>query len=278
MSTFNNESQTRTGSKIAKFIASALNNSSANEAAQALKMAASAMQKEGVNPSDLLMSKDGDYCTLEELREANGRVQRALERIRELENQSKTNELREAKQVAIKWHKAFEEKEQELEQALEYGSRYQKGYIDMQSKRDTLRTAVKWLGGLLVVACAFSAVQISKVNDLTDQNHSLGFANSELQYQVKQSSKPAAPSVEADQVINSLASNDSATCKIQGKVYDKETKRYERTKFVYQDGIVTTFTDGKKQGTDKEVSREVFLNNVNRAFAGKADCKLGVIN
>lgn len=44
-------------SKIQKFLASALNNSSANEAAAALKRAAHMMQEEGINPRSLLQAK-----------------------------------------------------------------------------------------------------------------------------------------------------------------------------------------------------------------------------
>ncbi|EKC8064596.1 hypothetical protein OQC17_004606 [Salmonella enterica] len=44
-------------SKIQKFLASALNNSSANEAAAALKRAAHIMQEEGINPRSLLQAK-----------------------------------------------------------------------------------------------------------------------------------------------------------------------------------------------------------------------------
>ena len=286
-------------SKIAKFISSALNNSSANEAAQALKMAAATMQKEGLNPAEFLQRKgDGasDAALIERLKseraffESSAQTTKkmyedAQRKIRELENRatgafnagqmdSVRAELKEAKQLAIKWCKDAEEKGKELELSLEFGSRYQKGYIDMQDKRDTLQTYVKWLGGMLACACIFSAVQMNKVNDLETANYSLRADNTNLHQQVV--------SV-ADQDMQELVNKppvdtDSATCKIQGKVYDNQTKRYVVTKFIYQDGVVTTYTNGKIQGTDKEVSRERFLSNVNREFPGKADCKLGVIN
>lgn len=106
-------------SKIAKFISSALNNSSANEAAQALKMAAVTMQKEGVNPAELLQHKgDDNRADMEALKAQLAESDQALKTLRikaiQLEKDltrakrsgSNPAELREAKELAIKWHKA----------------------------------------------------------------------------------------------------------------------------------------------------------------------------
>lgn len=100
--------------KITKLIRSALNNSSANEASQALKVAASLMQAGGFNPSEFLRASE----------DAAGRddIHSLMSRIAELESENKDlsnelnnvysntthtsqEELREAKEVAIKWHR-----------------------------------------------------------------------------------------------------------------------------------------------------------------------------
>lgn len=74
--------------KLEKFLNSAFGNSNAFEAAQALKMAAAQMQKEGINPADVLAPKGG----------AGTRA-----------------ELTEAREIAIKWYRRSCELEQELE-------------------------------------------------------------------------------------------------------------------------------------------------------------------
>lgn len=62
--------------KIQKFLKSALYNSNANEAAQALKLAASTMQSEGLNPADFLEQKGetSHYAELRDLRDKNARL------------------------------------------------------------------------------------------------------------------------------------------------------------------------------------------------------------
>ncbi|EDG3400853.1 hypothetical protein B6T80_23150 [Salmonella enterica subsp. enterica serovar Newport] len=77
-------------SKIAKFIRLALNNSSASEAATALKQAANAMQAEGVNPSDFLQEVGAQACP------------------------DLSAELAEAKGLAVFWHEKHKEQEQEI--------------------------------------------------------------------------------------------------------------------------------------------------------------------
>ncbi|MDZ7324728.1 hypothetical protein N4G41_24155 [Kosakonia sacchari] len=113
-------------SKINKLISSALNNSSANEAAQALKMAASSMQKEGLNPKDFLASKDERNAELELLRSEYADLQQTCESMRhatlrlerELDAARKGGgnyaDLREAKELAIKWHRISQEYEAHL--------------------------------------------------------------------------------------------------------------------------------------------------------------------
>lgn len=117
--------------KIEKFISSALHNSSANEAAQALKMAAVAMQGEGVNPSDVLQRK-GE---------------------KQAHNQS---ELREAKELAIKWHNVAMRLEEESREIA-------KAAIDSQAIATTASLDVKkWKNrATILFACGAVAVCVA---------------------------------------------------------------------------------------------------------------------
>lgn len=139
-------------SKIAKYIKLALHNSSAAEAATALKMAAAAMTKEGVNPADYLQEKGGSddsarvqaledkiaslnrsisskdqeitslRAQLKQAQSSNGNSTastRALQRqIEDLEDQALLfrRELREAKELAIKWCKEAQQKDAEIKE------------------------------------------------------------------------------------------------------------------------------------------------------------------
>lgn len=103
--------------KIKKILSKALNNSSANEAAQALKMAAAAMQSEGVNPNLFLTSKAAGQAR-ETLEAEYAELERALAKERSKSSQlesalkaaaSKEGDLREANELAIHWHRTSQE-------------------------------------------------------------------------------------------------------------------------------------------------------------------------
>ncbi|TXE41400.1 DUF2786 domain-containing protein [Serratia marcescens] len=105
--------------KITKLIRSALNNTSANEASQALKMAANLMQSNGINPSEYLLSKD-DSLDEEHVRNLNMLISQLeaeneylANRLNAMSSKGSQEELREAKEVAIKWHRRAEALEEE---------------------------------------------------------------------------------------------------------------------------------------------------------------------
>lgn len=111
--------------KIRKMIGKALNNSSASEAAQALKSAASVMHKEGLDPKAFLVRKEDaqDGAKLEVLRSEYAALQRSFddERRRALHLESvlaaargNPADLREAKELAIKWHRTSQEQDEKL--------------------------------------------------------------------------------------------------------------------------------------------------------------------
>ncbi len=108
--------------KIKKLLSKALNNSSASEAAQALKTAASTMHGEGINPNRFLTTKAA--AGEREAQEAeNAELRRALaeerRKIAQLESALKTAAgnpaaLREAKEQAIHWHRTSQEHGQKV--------------------------------------------------------------------------------------------------------------------------------------------------------------------
>ncbi|WP_039058728.1 hypothetical protein [Enterobacter sp. Bisph1] len=108
--------------KIKKLIGKALNNSSANEAAQALKMAAATMQSEGVNPNAFLVSKgtaderavlEAEYAELkrafDQQRRKNAQLENALKAAA-----GNPAALREAQEQASHWHRTSQEQGQKL--------------------------------------------------------------------------------------------------------------------------------------------------------------------
>lgn len=105
--------------KITKLIRSALNNTSANEASQALKMAANLMQSNGINPSEYLLSKD-DSSDKEHISNLNMLITQLeaeneylASKLNVISSKGSQEELREAKEVAIKWHRRAETLEEE---------------------------------------------------------------------------------------------------------------------------------------------------------------------
>ncbi|EIM6622202.1 hypothetical protein LNT71_004091 [Salmonella enterica] len=259
-------------SKIAKLIRSALNNSSANEAAQALKMAAATMQKEGVNPSDLLQEKgaNGDDSAalakaLKALDDASDRYIKLHSEKCELERQLKAlktdggstaygllktryeelaktteatrTELREAKEVAIKWHKVAQSQEEELRDLAIASVK------NAELEKQHYNRAVEWKNRFIwgaVFACC--AVVIAWAGGST--------ANDPAPVQM-----------------------DKATCYIN-------IKGQETNKVSYNAGAITS-TQGKQVETWQHVeginTLSSFINDINYRVPGKVYCNLGVI-
>lgn len=286
-------------SKIVKFIRSALNNSSANEAAQALKMAAATMQKEGINPASLLQEKGIDHTAeLEILRSEVALYQSAEKSAKALYESARTElaylrrkgsgvspaELREAKETAIRWHNkaidmehsketwhktALTLKERE-EEANEIAAKYQAQANETWEKFEKYKS--RFIGGGTVILLCVIAAAYHTASGQIDNAYSKGFNAGKWDAVTRADHKdPTAPE-------QSARDDGTATCVIQGLTYNTETKKSVHTKFQYQGGKVTTFENGKATGTDLETSREHFLNQVNRYWASKANCKLGILS
>lgn len=175
-------------SKIAKYIKLALHNSSAAEAATALKMAAAQMSKEGVNPAEYLSEKGGsDYsaeverlkadvtrlngvisnCDKEimnlraQLKQAESKATgnhtastRALQRqIEDLEDQALTyrRELREAKEVAINWCKKAEKLESENKVLAQASVNYSARADKLDKENEKLFSRLKLVAAVGVI-------------------------------------------------------------------------------------------------------------------------------
>lgn len=252
-----------------------MNNSSANEAAQALKMAAARMQSEGVNPASLLQLKgSSDNSDLlkridewsSAFHSTNDKLQRALAEIENLKrreasasskgaNDSELRKvradlstaqyaLREAKEAAVKWYKRAETAEKELtkvsdnskdlEIALESASRYQKAFVNAESKYEKASKIGRW-------SLAAAGVLLVGVVVLNDANNDLKYSTSHTDV--------------------------LATCTGNSKK--------QNLKFWFKNGVVTSFVNGKYEGVDNEPNRDDFLNNVYHAFQN-VNCKIGV--
>lgn len=133
-------------SKVAKFIASALNNSSANEAAQALKMAAHQMQKEQLNPADFLQAKGAGADTskleskIEEMQEEIDHwhgmwkeSQADLKAAQAAKGSVDRSELTEARSLAVKYARELEAAQKAL-RASEMQLNAHKGTIQAREK------------------------------------------------------------------------------------------------------------------------------------------------
>ncbi|EKR4225032.1 hypothetical protein P8G24_004703 [Salmonella enterica] len=274
-------------SKIAKFIKSALNNSSANEAAQALKMAAATMQKEGINPADLLQEKGAntDDSAVIALKATVDRLQRELEASKHTSNTVNAKELREAKELAIKWHRIAQQQEAHLKDLAPIAVKAQEEVKELTEDKRILKNYVRLLGVGGVLAVIFvSGFFINASHENYDKGYNAGKFAGIVQTQQEEREKARNFSAEpVNQVIDTQPApidTGKATCWIQGKFTTKNGKPIKPTsvKFWYDNGIVTSFENNKNVGEEKaDYDRNSFVNQVNKAFPGKTDCKLGVI-
>lgn len=104
--------------KVSKLIRTALNNRNSNEASQALKLAAVIMQKNNLNPNSYLVDVN-DVEDLEILRKRVTQLEQELCEAKGVRHSS--SELREAKAIAVKWYRQYEEaiKQQEEFHSIE---------------------------------------------------------------------------------------------------------------------------------------------------------------
>lgn len=263
-------------SKIAKLIRSALNNSSANEAAQALKIAAATMQKEGINPADFLQEKGEQQP----------------------ERPDNSAELREAKELAIKWHRVAQAQEQQLAELAPIAVAAQEKVASLTEDKRILKNWVRIFGVGGVVAALFCwGVGMSNGEDngralQANANWSqLAAKDSEISnLKGRLEALEAAP---ANQVIDNLAAsnpapttdNNTAICTIQGiNEYGVQVR------FTYKNSKVGVWmkgakTNGKWQDVTaeaaksadplpKDYTRSQFLKDVNAQFPSKTDCRL----
>lgn len=198
-------------SKLAKFLQSALNNSNANEAAQALKLAAATMQSEGVNPSDYLEQKGQNthQAELLILREQHALAvrshQAAQNRLRQLEAENvelrRTGEsgmqyaaeLREAKEQAIKWYKRSESNETQLKELAPIAVAAQEKVSHLQKELARHKgTPVSKLGWFLGVSIAAGVItHFATKSDVYAEGYKAGKLDGESQ--ARQEVKTARP-------------------------------------------------------------------------------------
>lgn len=247
-------------SKIAKFISSALNNSSANEAAQALKMAASYMQKEGINPADFLSFKGGASANSAEVNKLKSEINTLHEALAEARKDIKAGvksvELREAKETAIHWHNKAKQLESE---SVEYAQ----SAVEAQNRLNSHIAYTDKLIFRLKLCLVFAAVCGGVIGYYMTND---GNDTMPVTITVQAPSNPAPIPVDTG----------IATCRIGEKIKDN-SGRLVTVKFWFKDGVVTSFANGKLYGKDKETNRSDFLNKVNSRFKD-VECKLGVLN
>lgn len=282
-------------SKIAKFIKSALNNSSANEAAQALKMAAATMQKEGVNPAEFLQEKgaDSDNGAVASLKATVDRLERELEAAKRSTGSANTAELREAKELAIKWHRVAQAQEAHLKELAPVAVAAQEKVASLTEDKRILKNYVTGLGVFGVIAAMFCYGIGSSNGEDTGRTKQASVNWSEMQSKDQQINDlkiqlAQAQAEPANKVINALAENKpaaapvntgKATCWIQGEFDTKNGKPISPVtlKFWFNNGKVTTFENNRASESEKvSYDRMGFVSEINKTFPGKTDCKLGI--
>ncbi|EEO8179076.1 hypothetical protein G7D34_003707 [Salmonella enterica] len=297
-------------SKIAKFIKSALNNSSANEAAQALKMAAATMQKEGLNPAEFLQEKGVDNSA--ELEEAiNHAAYYESEWLKlkiELEAAKKGGnpaELREAKELAIKWHRIAQAQEAHLKELAPIAVKAQEQVTslkaDLLDAKQNIFKAIAVCGLVMLCGCwvAYSSGE--------DAGRIKGYDAGKFAG-ITQTEKAAPKTNRFDEFDNVDCKKDESKCVTvslpnsnavkptdEGKAICTAQKRNNGVKmrFTYDNthtNKVNVFVNGPKsnfkwvditadaiKNADPLPSyypRSQFLNDVNKEFPANMDCKL----
>ena len=144
--------------KIAKLIRSALNNSNYNEAAQALKVAAALMQTNAINPSEYLSAKEdsADHESIASLHALISALEAEndmlMSRISSMSRRGSQEELREAKEIAIKWHRRAEELEEESKE-------FARSSVKYSNEARNFEEALKKKSTYFLYACIIAAVE-----------------------------------------------------------------------------------------------------------------------
>ena len=268
-------------SKIAKLIRSALNNSSANEAAQALKIAAATMQKEGINPAEFLQEKGAEQP----------------------QRPDQSAELREAKELAIKWHRIAQEKDGELTDLAVQAVKL------AELEKSHYNRAVDWknrcLWGGVFALCAVviawgsgnsSGEKYGKrvsagttANQLFEADQKIAQLQADNKFLAKNLESAQAALNSATAAPKTPADNGTAVCTaIKANQYGVKM-RFTYSP-VYKVGV---WVKGAKTGNQWEniteqaikdadpipanYTRDQFLTDVKKEFPGNMNCKLGVI-
>ncbi|EDI2893910.1 hypothetical protein CDG24_25285, partial [Salmonella enterica subsp. enterica serovar Newport] len=200
-------------SKIAKFIKSALNNSSANEAAQALKMAAATMQKEGVNPAEFLQEKGAtadNSARINSLQATIDRLERELNAAKRATGGADVAELREAKELAIKWHRIAQAQEAHLKELAPVAVAAQEKVKSLTEDKQTLKNYVCGLAVVGVIGCLICFGAGSSSGEDTGRTLQANANWSEMQSKDQQINDlkiqlAQAQSASADKVIDEVA-------------------------------------------------------------------------
>lgn len=270
--------------KIGKYIRSALNNSNTNEAAQALKLAAIAMQKEGVNPASLLQERDAQSACDSELSRANRFLEHQIRDLkarlaRALDDGVDAAELREAKGLAIKWHKLAQLREQELKHLTSVAAAAQTNVSNLEIRLSNVKSRLLIFCAVASLAVGSIFYQLAYNTGMTngrEQANSEKY-NSEIR-KVGSSPKMIAPgkTVKSAPVINSEI---KATCYIQKKIPRQGQTTLHNVRFWFNNGIVTPVVDGKaskEEASKGRLTRSEFLTDINQRWPGVANCRLGV--
>ncbi|MRT04376.1 hypothetical protein [Ewingella americana] len=264
-------------SKIAKFINSALNNSNANEAAQALKLAASTMQKEGVNPNSFLQHKGAandseklsdlelEYADLEQAYEYLRQKSIRLEHELALAKSSNTLsiELREAKKLTVKWHRIAQEQGNQLSELAPIA-------VAAQEEANLLKHNIEKQKNRLQSICVISCLAVAAIayHMGSGSGYDRGFSNGQLaatqpkerkeikHQQSTEATKPRPLKAEtnsANEVINNL---------VNKPIQKTPAKKTIDNKLHPKSGIYNFVGTCKGDGSNFNVSFKVNLNNL----------------
>lgn len=163
--------------KLLKLLNLALNNSNPAEASQALKMAAALLQKEGLNPKDYIQKTGSN--THSELIEAQRKIEEWRKKYVVLESQQISNitlksELREAKMLAVKWHKNYQTQVDALAAATKAQRQASKSVKTLRRRNKRLKISLFSLAIVCLIIFHYGRRKASAPVSPHKQNAALG--------------------------------------------------------------------------------------------------------